>query len=151
MDGRVDRADVFARRGLAHLAKHRLVHRLHVVNPFRKLLVGIGLERIGQFFLRRIGGVITVNPHPVHFAAAMHLILADDRNVVLALACQHASAATDARTQINRHTPLMQRGLFRLVERVRIKRLHDGRLVACKIFLGEMFVFFRIGFLKFVE
>jgi hypothetical protein len=43
MDGRIDRADVFARRGLAHLAQHRLVDRLHVVNPFRKLLLLVRL------------------------------------------------------------------------------------------------------------
>src|ERR1039458_7311545 len=43
VDGRRHRADVFARCRLAHLAHHRLVDRLHVVNPLRKLLVLVGL------------------------------------------------------------------------------------------------------------
>ena len=130
VNGGVDRADVFARGGLAMLAEHRLVHRLHVVNPFGKLLLVVLLEGVRRLFLRRVGGVIAVDAHPVHFAAALHLVLADNGNVVLALAGEDARAAADARAQIHRHAPLMQRGLLRLVERVGIQRRHDGRLGA---------------------
>jgi hypothetical protein len=86
----------------------------------------------------RIGREIAVNAHPVHLAAAQHLILADNRNVVLALTRDDAGAAADARVQIHGHAPLVQRRLLRLVERIRIKRLDDRRLDAVKFFLREI-------------
>ena len=54
----------------------------------------------------------------MHRAAVANLKLADDRNIVLALAGNDARAATGADIQIDRHPPLL-RGLER---RMRVKR-----------------------------
>ena len=43
-----------------------------------------------------------------HLATALDQVLADNRNVVLALARHHTRAASDARTQVNGHAPLVQ-------------------------------------------
>jgi len=54
VDGGVDRADVLARGGFAMLAEHWLVDRLHVVNPFGKLLLVVLLESVRRFFKLRM-------------------------------------------------------------------------------------------------
>src|SRR4051812_32237450 len=104
MHGRVDRAHALARSAFAMLAKHWLEHDLGIV--------GRGL-RVG-----RRAAEITVDAKPVHLAAAADLLLADDRDVVLALAGDHASAATNAAGQINGHAPLMLNALQSRLGRV---------------------------------
>ena len=123
VNSRIDRTHTFARRGFAMLTQHRLVHRLHIINPFFKLLILVLLERGIPCALLRIGGVVTINPQPVHFATAIHEVFADDWNVVLALTRDDACAATHAAAQINRHAPLVMSLLLGFIERVRIQRL----------------------------
>ena len=84
VDGGVHRAYVLARRLLA-------------------LLTGHGLVEVGG--LVDVTLVVVVDPDPVHLAADGDLTLADDGDVVLRLAGNHAGVAADARAQINRHTP----------------------------------------------
>ena len=50
-------------------------------------------------------GIVAIHADPVHFAAAHHLILTDDRNVVFRLAGHDTCAAAIALVQINRHAP----------------------------------------------
>ena len=50
---------------------------------------------------------IAVDPNPRHLAAFDHLILADDRDVVLALACHHAGVTTHTGAQVDHHAPLL--------------------------------------------
>ncbi len=80
------------------------------------LLAGNGLEECRRIEERLVVGrrvpncglellVIAVDADPVHFAAAHHLILADDWDVVLRLASDHASVATIAFVQVNGHGP----------------------------------------------
>ena len=86
MDGGRHRAHLLARRVLAVHAGHRL-YAICV-----RLRCGAALE-------------VTVNTDPVHLATASHLILTNDRNVVLCLACHDAGAATSARCKVNGHCP----------------------------------------------
>ena len=86
MDGGRHRAHLLARRVLAVHAGHRL-HAIRL-----GLRCGAALE-------------VTVNTNPVHLATASHLILTDDRNVVLCLACHDAGTATSARGKVNGHCP----------------------------------------------
>src|SRR5262249_28679932 len=116
MHGRIDRTNVFARRGFAVLTKHWLRDDLRIINPFLELLLIVRLESLvieGNSVplpLRDVASVITVDTQPVHFTAAANQILAHNRDVILTLARHDARRATDARRQINRHTPLMMPG-----------------------------------------
>ena len=92
-------ADLLARRVLALLARNRLEKCLWIEE---RLVVAGRIVGRGFSFL-----VIAVDANPVHFAAAHHLILADDRNVVLRLASDHASVATVAFVQVDGHRPLV--------------------------------------------
>ena len=94
MHGGVDGANTFTRSILAMLAEHRLVHHLRVVH---------------LIFLRQlaIAAEVTIDAQPVHLAVFVNLILADDRDVILALAGQHAGVAAHAGREINGHAPLM--------------------------------------------
>ena len=127
MNGGVDGADAFARRGLAVLAHHRLVHDLRVINPCLLVLIPVGLQNFvllrADFFRRRRAGEITVNAQPEHLTAATHLILADDRHVVLALTRDDTGVAAGAGVQVNGHAPLVQTLRFDRVERIRVERL----------------------------
>ena len=87
VNGRVDRADLLARRVLAVDAHHR--HGDHA----RVRLIG--------------AHVVAVHPEPVHLATARDLVLADDRNVVLRLASDHTCVATCARIEVDGHAPLV--------------------------------------------
>src|SRR5262249_4660651 len=83
--GRAYRANFFARCVFALLARHGLE-------------VCLWIGQLGIFFrlifLRfQPGLVVPVNADPVHLAAAHHLIFADDRNIVLALASDYARVA----------------------------------------------------------
>src|SRR5215471_12139727 len=91
-------ADVFAGR----------VFALHTGN---RLLDG------ARLILR--ADVVAVQPQPVHFAAANHLLLADDGSIVFRLARHHARVASRASTQVDGHTPLV----FALVGALRIYRM----------------------------
>src|SRR5208282_4039595 len=82
--GGSDRADVLARRVFALHAGQRLVVHLRVVQAAAE---------------------IGVDANPVHRAAARHLVLADDRDVVFGLARDHARVAADAAIQVDRHAP----------------------------------------------
>ena len=102
----IDGADVLARRGFAMLAHNGLQRDLGVLRGAR---------------------VVTINAQPMHLPAAAHLVLADYRNVVLALAGQHARRTADTGVQVNRHPPLMQPVLLGLIKGIRVKRLRGGR------------------------
>ena len=86
MDGGCHRAHLLARCVLAVHARHRL-HAVRI-----RLRCSATLE-------------VPVNTNPVHLATASHLILTNDRNVVLCLACHHAGTATSARCKVNGHRP----------------------------------------------
>ena len=86
MDRGIGRADDLAGGLLAMDAGDRLVHHLG--------LLGIARE-------------IAVDPDPVQLAAAGNLVLAHERDVVLALAGQHAGAATRAGVEVDGHAPLV--------------------------------------------
>ena len=96
---------------LAVLAKHRLGDDLRVVDPIFKLLLVVGLESLvlevdaSPLVLARLSRVVAINSQPMHLATAAHQILADDRNIIFALAGDHASGTTRARRRINRHLP----------------------------------------------
>src|SRR5262249_30281082 len=97
MHRRADRTNFLARR----------VFALHAGDGLKK-----GLR------VARAALVVTVNAQPVHLAPAHDFGFADDRNVVLRLAGHDASAAADARIQINRHPPGVTRILEVLIERM---------------------------------
>jgi len=68
----------------------------------------------------RVSGVtleVAVQADPVHLSAFGHLLLADDRDIVLGLARHHAGVATDAGVQIDGHAPGMAGVLLLLPER----------------------------------
>src|SRR5262245_7494348 len=82
--GRGDRAHLLAGRVLALLAGDRLVDDVGIV--------GRALE-------------VAVDADPVHLAVAGDLGPADDGDVVLRLAGDHARVAADARAEVDRHAP----------------------------------------------
>ena len=96
------------------LAGHRLVNHLWIIDPVLEVLfvVTCSLRTTGAVRMRRVryvtsAGVIPVDPQPVHLAAFGNLILANDRDVVLALAGYHTGVAAHARTEIDGHAPLV--------------------------------------------
>ena len=93
-----DRAHLLARRVLALHAGHRLEHRPR---------------------LRRLAGEVAVDPEPGHLAAAAHLVAADDRHVVLALARHRARVAAGARVEVDDHAPLRPLLVLRRREELR--------------------------------
>ena len=104
MIGRAHRANHFAGRVLALHAGHRLEERFGIV---------------------AVALVVGVDANPVHVAADDDLLFADDGDVVLRLAGEHAVVAAHAGVQIDRHAP---RVVFffvgiRLVEREPRRRL----------------------------
>src|SRR5690606_8227144 len=104
---RVDRrrhgADVLAGGVLAVLAADRLVHDL-------------GIAEVGG--IRGVGArVVAVDADPVHRPAAAHLLGADDGDVVLRLASDHAPVAADATVEVDRHAPLLADLLVLLPQR----------------------------------
>src|SRR5205085_11490552 len=96
VNGRVYRANRFARRVFAVLAHHRFVHDLGVLRILALVLVEGLLAR-----------VIAVEPQPMHGPAVAHLEFAHDWNVVFALAGNNAGAATGADIEVYRHAPLL--------------------------------------------
>ena len=82
--GGLDRADRLARRVLALHARHRLVEDFRVVD---------------------VAAVVAVDAQPVHLALAHHFFLADDGDVVLRLAGDHAAVAAGADARVDDHRP----------------------------------------------
>src|ERR1041385_229422 len=78
----------------------------------------------------------------MHFASAHHLLTANNRNVIFALASHHTRCTTYTRTQVNRHPPLMDPLLFQLIKRIRIERqcLDGTFLLFAGHLFGEVFV-----------
>ena len=62
VNGRVDGANRFARRVLAMLARHRLMHDLGILGPFAAVLV-----------VRFAAGIIAINSQPMHDSAMRYL------------------------------------------------------------------------------
>ena len=71
---------------------------------------------------------VAVDADPVHLAAAQHLLLADDRDVVLGLAGDHAGVAADAGVEVDRHAPLVAVVALLLPQRVERRMLLVGLL-----------------------
>ena len=99
VDRGLHRADHLARRGLAVHARHRLEKDLRI------------LERNPRIADRTVE--VAVHAQPVHFPAALHLVLADDRDVVLRLAGDYTGAAPGADCQVDGHGPLVAGGVAR--------------------------------------
>src|SRR5205085_10548373 len=97
VDGGVDRTNGFARRVLAVLTHHRLMHHLRI---FWKIAVVL-IERLRA-------REVTVDPDPVHRAAVRNLQFADDGNVVFGLTSNDTGAASGADIEIDRHSPLLR-------------------------------------------
>src|SRR5690606_11300396 len=93
----------------ALLAVHRGVHRAHVLagGPLA-VHAGDGLDD-GPRILE-LAREVAVHPQPGHLAAALDLVTADDRDVVLDLAGDDAGVAAGAAAQVDRHAPLLHPG-----------------------------------------
>ena len=72
------------------LAGHRLVHHLRFV----------------QIFLI-FADKVAIHAHPVHFAAIVYLLLADDRNIVFTLTGDGTGITTGADVEVDGHAPLI--------------------------------------------
>src|SRR2546423_1516378 len=83
----------------AILAHHRVGDHLRIINPGLVLLFPIRIERLEEILFPRAGSIIAIDAQPVHFASALDLLLADDRDVILTLASQHARRTPDAQVQ----------------------------------------------------
>ena len=90
------------------LAEHRLRHHLRLLRAARE---------------------IAVDANPMHLAIARHLVLADNRNVILALTGHHARGAANTGAQVDRHSPLVQALCLELIQRVRIQRTDHRRFL----------------------
>src|ERR1044071_2322082 len=86
VDGCCYRAHKFTRRLFAMHARYR-----HVVE-------------LGVF---QAAFVISVHPDPEHFPMSFDQVLSDYGNIVLYFTCNEARAATNARREIDRHSPLI--------------------------------------------
>src|SRR5207248_10504252 len=62
VDGRIDRANRFARRVLAMLARHRPMRDFGILGPLSTVLA-----------VRFAAGIIAINPEPVHDSTVRHL------------------------------------------------------------------------------
>ena len=75
--------------------------------------------------------VVAIQTQPVHFAAAKHLIFANDRNVIFRLARHHARGATRALVEVDGHRPavtaIFKRVLFPLRDAVHHVRAVLGK------------------------
>ena len=121
---RADGTDQFARSVLALHAGDGLEESADCVRSSRGLFVGDRLF------------VVAIDADPVHFAAAHHLLFADDRDVVLRLAGDDARVAADAGIEIDGHA---QRS--RAVGHVLVVRSSLGRQFV--VLVGRNSGFFR--------
>src|SRR5262245_37634535 len=87
MHGCIHRTNRLAWGRLAMLTRHRLVHDLRIAF---------------------VAHEIAVEPNPVHDPPALHLALADNGDVVLRLARDHASRAAGAGSEVDDHAPLVR-------------------------------------------
>ena len=123
MDGGVGGADGLARGGFAMLAGDTHKRDLRV---FRDGVAGL-LAAVEE---------VAVQADPMHVTSLQHLMAADDRNIILGLTGGHASVATRAGIEIDRHPPLLelQFGFMplpdRYVRRGPMIRMFVGRITA---------------------
>src|SRR5262249_13233962 len=89
MHGGPDGTDQFTGRFLAVHAGHWLKVRRYLIR------------------VKRFAVVITIYSQPVHLPAARHFLLPDDRDVVLRLTGDDASATASAGSEVDRHCPLI--------------------------------------------
>ena len=95
------------------LARHWLVYYLRIINPLLGVLFIIPILALILNPARRglgimvSAGVIPVNTQPVHFAPLGHLLLANNRNIVLTLTGYYASVTAITSGKVNRHAPLV--------------------------------------------
>src|SRR5258708_19337683 len=86
--------------------------RQHRTNRFAGSVLTVlahhGLMHADRVFFR--AAVVTIDAQPVHDANALHLVLADDGNVVFRLTGDHAGRASCAGVHVDRHAP----GVFAL-------------------------------------
>ncbi|OQB90183.1 MAG: hypothetical protein BWX84_02028 [Verrucomicrobia bacterium ADurb.Bin118] len=80
----------------------------------------------------------------MHLPSALHLVFADDGDVVLALTGDHARRTPHAGVQINGHPPLVMRLLFLFLQWVRIKRPHPARRLVYVQALGKPGIFLKL-------
>src|SRR3954468_16037646 len=90
------------------LARHRLVHELRIVQFVQ--------GRVTRYVIW--SGEVAVHADPLHHTTAAHLVLAYDRNVILALAGDNARGAADALRKVDYHAPLV---LVLVVESVAVR------------------------------
>src|SRR5690606_31117677 len=83
------RTNRFARRVIAMLTKHGLMHDFNI------------------FGILLVDGIVPVNPDPVHFPPASDLVLSYYGHVVFHAAAHHTGAASGAGVQVNGHSPVM--------------------------------------------
>ena len=93
MHGRVDRADTFTRRIFTVLTKHTDEGDLDLLRHLS------GLSRLSR--------EVAIQAHPVHLAATEHLLLTNNRNIVLTLTGDDTGRTAGAAVHINRHAPLL--------------------------------------------
>ena len=105
----------------------RILGQLQIARPAKRRPFGLTV------------GVVAVEANPVHLTATKHLILADDRNVVLGLTGHDTGVAADAGVEVDRHTPLVVAVEFRrLVERATARqRLRAFLTQLDALFAGE--------------
>ena len=60
------------------------------------------------------GTVVSIQAHPVHLTPTKYLVLADNRDVVFALAGYHTGTASGTLIQVDGHTPLVKAMGFRM-------------------------------------
>ena len=80
------------------------------------------MDRLHRLRVSIDAGEVVVDADPVHLAVAIDLLLADDRDVVLGDAGDHAGAAAGARREVDRHAPLVALVLVVRVERERLRK-----------------------------
>ena len=76
---------------------YRLTRRILTLHAWHGLEVDAGIGRIAF--------VIRINADPLHLPAALYLLFADDRDIVLRLARHRARLTSDAGIQVNGHAP----------------------------------------------
>ena len=119
MVGGINRANVFARRIIAMLAKHRLKHHIRVV--------GISCK-------------IAVDTQPVHFMCFLHLFFTYHGHIVFGCTSHHAGAATGTGGKVNAHSPFDP---FLFFHQVRVDRSIFPEILSL---VRKQFFSFFIGF-----
>src|SRR5215469_9316793 len=110
---------------------HQFAGRVFALHARNRLEVGLGIVAIAL--------VVRIDANPVHVTPPNNLLFADDGDIVLRLAGDHAVVTTDTSVHVDRHAP---RVTLRVVV-VRIQRELARRL----LFLSKLWIFlvFRQG------